>query len=118
VVENQGKVKAVPIKVNANAPAVAPSIDTVKNGTYQPLSRPLFIYVKRSSADRPEVRAFVDFYLSKSFTPLIQTREVGYIALTDEIYKAVANRFKFNVVGTLFPNGAEVGATLDRYLGR
>jgi phosphate binding protein len=118
VVENQGRVKAVPVKKDANTPAVAPSIDSVKNGTYQPLSRPLFIYVKRSSADRPEVRAFVDFYLSKSFTPLIQTREVGYIALTDELYKAIANRFKFNVVGTLFPNGAEVGATLDRYLGR
>jgi phosphate transport system substrate-binding protein len=118
VVENQGKVKAVPIKANANAPAVAPSIDTVKNATYQPLSRPLFIYVKRTSADRPEVQAFVNFYLSKSFTPLIQTREVGYIALTDELYKSISNRFKFKVVGTLFPNGAEVGATLDRYLGR
>ena len=118
VVENQGKIKAVPIKATPTAPAIAPSIDTVKNGTYQPLSRPLFLYVKRTSADRAEVRAFINFYLSKSFTPLIQTREVGYIALTDDLYKAIANRFKFNVVGTLFPNGQEVGATLDRYLGR
>jgi hypothetical protein len=43
---------------------------------------------------------------------------VGYIALTDDLYRSIRNRAKFEVVGTLFPNGAEVGATLDRYLGR
>lgn len=118
VVENPGKLKLVPVKVNATAPAIAPSIDTVKSGAYQPLSRPLFIYVKKSSMARAEVKEFTLFYLSKSFTPLVQSREVGYIALTDDLYKSIYNRAKFEVVGTLFPNGAEVGATLDRYLGR
>jgi phosphate binding protein len=116
VVENEGKVKA--ISVDGGKGPVAPTIETVKNGSYQPLSRPLFIYVKKSAIARPEVKEFVLFYLAKSFTPLIQTREVGYIALTDNLYKAIYNRAKFEVVGTLFPNGAEVGATLDRYLGR
>jgi phosphate transport system substrate-binding protein len=115
VVENPGKLKVVPVG-ESKEKAVEPSVETVKNGTYQPLSRPLFIYVKKASADRPEVKAFVDFYLSKSFTPLIQSREVGYIALTDELYQAIAKRFTDGTTGTLFPNGAEVGATLDRYL--
>jgi phosphate transport system substrate-binding protein len=88
----------------------------VKNGTYQPLSRPIFIYVKKSVASRPEVQEFVKFYLSNSFTPLIPTREVGYVPLEDKFYEAIAKRFNAGTVGTLFPNGAEVGATLDRYL--
>lgn len=115
VVENEGKLKAVPVKKGDAAP-VAPSIEAVKNGTYQPLSRPLFIYVKKESASRPEVVNFVNFYLSTSFTPLIQSREVGYIALPDELYQAVNKRFNDGTIGTLFPKGPEVGATLDRYL--
>ena len=116
-VENQGKVKAVAIDSRGDGNCVAPSIDTVKNGSYQPLSRPIFIYVKKAAAERAEVRAFVNFYLSRSFTPLIQSREVGYIALPDATYKAVTRRFTAGTTGTLFPNGAEVGATLDRYAG-
>ena len=115
VVENQGKVRAVPVDDKGDGKCVAPSIDTVKNGSYQPLSRPIFIYVKKTVAERPEVKAFVNFYLSKSYTPVIQTREVGYIALEDNIYAAVTKRFNSGVIGTLFPNGAEVGATLERY---
>jgi len=88
----------------------------VKNGSYQPLSRPIFMYVKKSVASRPEVQEFVKFYLSPSFTPLISTREVGYVPLESNIYEAVNKRFTTGTVGTLFPTGAEVGATLDRYL--
>jgi phosphate binding protein len=115
VVENQGKLKTVAIDNKGDGKCVQPSIATVKDATYQPLSRPIFIYVKKSEATKPEVKAFVDFYLSKSFTPLIPTREVGYIPLNDDIFTAVAARFTAGTIGTLFPNGAEVGATLDRY---
>jgi phosphate binding protein len=117
VTENSEKIKAIPVGDSKEA-AIAPSIETVKNGTYQPLSRPLFIYIEKSAASRPEVKAFVEFYLSKSFTPLIQSREVGYIALNDDEYSAIAKRFAGGTVGTLFPNGAEVGATLDRYMNK
>ena len=116
VVENEGKVKTVAVDNAGDGTCVLPSVDTVKNGTYQPLSRPLFIYVTKSAADRPEVRGFVSFYLSKSFTPIIQSREVGYIALPDNVYEAVRARFAGGITGTLFPRGSEVGATLDRYL--
>jgi phosphate transport system substrate-binding protein len=116
VVENQGKVKAVQVDDKGDGKCVSPSVDTVKNGTYQPLSRPIFMYVKKTSFEKPEIKGFVNFYLSKSFTPLIQTREVGYISLDDKFYEAIIKRFNAGTVGTLFPKGAEVGATLDRYL--
>lgn len=112
---NADKLKALAID-SGNGTCVQPSEETIKNGTYQPLSRPIFIYVKTTSAERPEVAAFVEFYLSSSFTPLIATPEVGYVPLSDELYAAVLQRFKDRVTGTLFPNGAEVGATLDRFL--
>jgi phosphate transport system substrate-binding protein len=114
--ENQGKIKAVAIDAKGDGKCVYPSFATVKDGSYQPLSRPLFIYVKKEAAARPEVQAFVNFYLSKSFTPLIQTPQVGYVLLDDKLYDAAAKRFKDGTLGTLWPKGAEVGATLDRYL--
>jgi phosphate transport system substrate-binding protein len=115
-IENPGKLKLVAIDQDGSGKCVEPSIETVKDGSYQPLSRPLFIYVRKEAAARPEVKAFVDFYLSKSYTPLIQSREVGYIALNDEIYVAAAKRFANGTLGTMFPNGTEIGATVSRYL--
>ncbi len=72
--ENKDKVKA--LKVNG----VMPSIESAKSGDYTPLSRPLFIYVAKSSLERPEVRAFVRFYLERIDTDLI--KEVGYVPMT------------------------------------
>ncbi len=114
-VENTDKVRAVPID-SGNGTCVEPTFDTVRNGSYQPLSRPIFIYVRVDAAERPEVDAFVKYYLSKEFTPLISSPEVGYVQLGDEIYEALTQRFANHVTGTLFPNGAEVGASLDRYM--
>jgi phosphate transport system substrate-binding protein len=114
--ENASKLKLVAVDDKGDGKCVQPSIQTVNNGTYQPLSRPIFIYVRKSVAERPEVKAFINFYLSKSFTPLVQSREVGYVALDDRLYEAILKRFNAGTVGTLFPKGAEVGATLDRYV--
>lgn len=114
--ENASKLKTVAVDAKGDGKCVMPTIATVKDATYQPLARPLFIYVKKSVADRPEMKAFIEFYLSKEFTPKVQSREVGYIALEDNLYAAAAKRFAAGTTGTLFPKGAEVGATLDRYL--
>ncbi|BCX03693.1 MAG: hypothetical protein KatS3mg053_1631 [Candidatus Roseilinea sp.] len=126
VVENTDKIRAVAIDYDLNpktgeptpfaGKCVEPNFETIKNGTYQPLSRPIFIYVKAASVDKPGMKEFINFYLSPSFTPLIQSREVGYVELERAIYEAAAKRFNNRVLGTLFPNGEEVGATLDRYL--
>jgi phosphate binding protein len=115
-VENQDALRAVPIENPETGECVEPSAEAVNEGTYQPLSRPIFIYVKAESAERPEVDEFVNFYLSESFTPLIPSDSIGYVELPDEVYEAVATRFNDGETGTLFPEGAEVGATIDRYL--
>ncbi|MDQ2657353.1 MAG: PstS family phosphate ABC transporter substrate-binding protein [Bacteroidota bacterium] len=79
--ENKDKLKLV--GVNNGGSVVFPSSETVKNGTYAPLSRPVFIYVSDVSAKRPEVVAFVRFYLENAS---LLVPDVGYIPLTDQEY--------------------------------
>src|SRR5690606_3795700 len=74
-VENADKLKAVPIAAKAGAKRVSPSLETVIDGSYQPLARPIFIYVSDKGMKRPEVREFVQFYLENA-TEL--AKEVGY----------------------------------------
>ncbi|HCX60914.1 PstS family phosphate ABC transporter substrate-binding protein [Aminipila sp.] len=78
---NKDKLKIVPID-NGNGP-VTPTFDTIKDGSYAPLSRPLFIYVNKESLNKSEVKEFVTFYLeiAKDIVP-----DVGYVALPDEEY--------------------------------
>ncbi|MGQ0814164.1 MAG: PstS family phosphate ABC transporter substrate-binding protein [Gemmatimonadota bacterium] len=80
--ENATKLKAV--GVDGGSGCVLPTEETVKNGTYEPLSRPLYIYVNRAALQRPEVRAFVEFYL-KDASALVP--QVGYVALGDANYQ-------------------------------
>ena len=89
--------------------------ETVRNGTYQPLSRPLFIYVARKAADRPEVQKFVESY----FVSQALIREVGYVELTPQIYDLAKNHFADRKVGTAFgEGGSQVGLTLEQLLAR
>ncbi|HEY8394559.1 MAG TPA: PstS family phosphate ABC transporter substrate-binding protein [Thermaerobacter sp.] len=79
--ENKDKLKAVPID-GGNGP-VAPSDETIAAGTYKPLSRPIFIYVNNEAyKTRPEVKAFVDFYLdiARDMAP-----EVGFVAVREDV---------------------------------
>src|SRR5690606_4533415 len=65
--ENRDKLRAVPIRASADAPAVLPSVEAVQDGSYTPLSRPVFIYVNAAHlAERPEVRSFVAFFLREA----------------------------------------------------
>ncbi len=82
-VENQDKLKEV--AVDAGTGCVTPSYETVADGTYTPLSRPLFIYVKKSALARPEVFEFVKFYLQNA--PEL-VKEVGYINVDQSVYDA------------------------------
>ncbi len=92
--ENKEQLKLIPVN-NGNGPII-PSMETVKSGTYSPLSRPVFIYVTDEAARRPEVSAFVDFYLSRA-RDLVP--EVGYIPLTDAEYQVELEKFR-RFVGT------------------
>lgn len=114
--ENQDKLKAVPIVAKAGAPAVSPSAETVMNGTYQPLSRPLFIYVNATAAAfKPEVKAFVDYYLANA--PAL-VKEVKYVPLPANEYAAVTAHWKALKPGTGFGGTPEVGIKIEELLKR
>jgi phosphate transport system substrate-binding protein len=117
--ENQDKLKVVPIDdgVEDNgAGAIAPSFESVANGTYQPLSRPLFIYVSKKSAARVEVADFVAYYLGAG-RPLV--KQVGYIPLPDRAYQLVQGRFDARKLGSVFGGeGARVGVSVEELLSK
>jgi phosphate transport system substrate-binding protein len=100
--ENSDKLKLVGIDdgddSNGSGP-ILPSPETVTVGTYRPLSRPVFVYPKVSALDRPEVKGFVDFYLTEG--PSL-VREVGYIPLTQAEYELVRQRFGARKTGSMF----------------
>ncbi len=110
---NKDKLKLVAINdedpKNGNGP-ILPTHENVVNGTYQPLARPIFIYVNKKSADRPEVQEFIKFYLTDG-RPLV--REVGYIALSDKVYDLALRRFEKRVVGSVFEGRSAQGAMLE-----
>lgn len=103
--QNKDKLKLVAIDdenpANGDGP-VLPSRATVMDSTYQPLARPIFIYVNIRSAARPAVREFIDYYL-KNATTLVE--EVGYIPLQAESYDAALQRFSKGMKGTVFGSG-------------
>jgi phosphate transport system substrate-binding protein len=113
--QNKDKLKLVAVddgNADNGGGAIAPSIETVRGGTYRPLSRPLFIYVSTAALARPEVKGFVDFYLGKE-TGLIQ--EVGYVPLSEREQELVRSRYTNGTKGTIYA-GAKPGQTLESLL--
>lgn len=113
--ENKDKLKLVPIVNPKTAKEVLPSEQTVMDGTYQPLSRPLFIYVSKKAAEKPEVKEFIDFYL-KNAAKL--AKQVRYIPLPAKAYKLAEERFAKKKTGTMFAGHAEVGVKIEDLLKR
>ena len=114
-IENSKKLKAVPIVEKAGKPAVLPSMDNVINGTYQPLARPIFIYVSAKSIDKPEVKEFVEYYLKHGGK---LAREVKYVPLTEGDYKHAMDNFSKKKTGTAFGGEPEVGVKVADLLRR
>ena len=118
VEQNRSRLKIAPVddgkKENGDGP-ITPSAETVRNGTYQPLSRPLFVYVSRKAADRAEVQKFINMFFTRN--DLVQ--EVGYIELTPAIYDLAKKHFADRKVGTAFGSGgSQVGMTLEALLAK
>jgi phosphate transport system substrate-binding protein len=114
---NKDKLKLVAIDdekaENGKGPVLA-TYENVVNGTYQPLARPIFIYVSTKAAGRPEIKEFVKFYLSAG-RPLV--KEVGYVALPDKVYDLALQRFDKQVLGSVFGGkGSQVGVSLESLL--
>jgi phosphate transport system substrate-binding protein len=108
--ENQQRLNAVAVVPERGKRAVGPSAQTVEDGTYQPLSRPIFIYINANSAKRPEVREFIEFYNRQADTLV---REVKYIPLPARAYTFNLEQLKAMKVGTKFGGESKVGLTID-----
>jgi phosphate transport system substrate-binding protein len=113
-VENQDKLKAVPI-VNQKGQAVAPSMGAVEKGTYTPLARPIFIYVSARALARPEVKEFVEYYMNQGGK---LAQEVKYVPLPPAAYRTALQHVLTGKKGTVFGGVAEVGVTIEELLKR
>jgi phosphate transport system substrate-binding protein len=113
--ENQDKLKVVAIK-QEDGSCVAPTPETVRDGTYQPLSRPLFMYVNKQYLDEKEhVQKYVDFMMTAdNGIPLV--REVGYIPLPEDAFVLGKNKVAARKTGTFFEGGSKVGVSIDDLL--
>jgi phosphate transport system substrate-binding protein len=111
---NTDTLKAVPI-VNKAGKATLPSVESVKDGSYNPFARPIFIYVNKASLARPEVKQFVEFYLTKASD--IAT-EVKYVALPSEAYQKCLQRLNKQETGTAFGGHNEAGVAIGDLLNR
>ena len=114
--ENKDKLRALPVVAKGSTKAVLPSPESVKDGSYQPLSRPLFIYVNATKgAFDKDVKAFVEYYLANA--PQL-VKEVKYVPLPDNEYAAVKAHWKGLKAGTGFGGVPEVGVKIEDLLKR
>jgi phosphate transport system substrate-binding protein len=115
--ENADKLKSAAIddgKDDNGKGGIQPTPETIVNGTYQPLSRPIFIYVSKTAATRPEVSEFIEFYLTKGKGLVAET---GYIPLPDRAYELALKRFKDGKSGSVFGgHGSKIGVTVEALL--
>ena len=105
----------MPIVAKPGAPAVIPSVESVMNASYQPLARPIFIYVAEKSLARPEVKNFLRYYLDHGAK---LSKEVKYVPLPASAYKVSWEHVEKGKFGTVFGGVAEVGISIDELLRR
>ena len=92
--ENSSKIRVVPI--DGGSGPISPTEVTINDGTYAPLSRPIFIYINSNSAEKTQVTAFIDYYIENAKNLV---GEVGYIPLPDSDYDKASERFKNRMTG-------------------
>jgi len=110
-IENQSLLRLVPVD-NGSGP-VAPSETTINNGSYAPLSRPIFIYVSTTAVQRPEVSTFVNYYLAHA-KQLVG--EVGYVPISDRAYQLTQARFDKRVTGSVFAGERATEGSVEEIL--
>lgn len=108
------RMRAIPIE-KEDGTQTLPSNATVLDGSYQPLSRPLFIYVSDKSAQRPEVRKLIEFYLKEG--PGL-AEQVGFVSLPEHAAQMSLKHFNDGRLGTVFGGVPEVGVTIDDLMKR
>jgi len=112
--ENADTLTAVEIE-NSAGECVLPTTETIADGTYNPLSRPIFVYVSKAAIDeKPQVQAFMDFHLAAENADLVT--EVGYVGLPEEILTKAKERLAEKTVGSIYEGGSSVGVSLKEKL--
>jgi len=111
-IENTAKLKAV--AVDGGAGCVAPTQQTINDGSYKPLSRPLFIYVRKDAAGQPHVREFIRSYLDAGGQKLVA--EVGYIPFPSRVYQLALARFEGGKTGTIFGGASPQHGPVEQVL--
>ncbi|HEY8943340.1 MAG TPA: PstS family phosphate ABC transporter substrate-binding protein [Polyangiaceae bacterium] len=115
--QNKDKLKVLAVddgKPDNGAGPIQPSVESVRDGTYQPLSRPIFIYFSEKSLNRPEVAAFAKYYTTHGAK---YSREVGYVPLPDKAYTLAQGRVDKRITGSLFGGkGSQVGVKIEALL--
>lgn len=107
--------RAVPIRARDDAPAIAPTRVTIQSGAYQPLARPVFVYVNARALDRANLRAFVEYYVTHVSE---LANDVGYVPLDPRVLAAVRARLDARHTGSLFAGAVDGPAvTLAARLG-
>jgi phosphate transport system substrate-binding protein len=106
---NKSRLKAVTIN------GVRPTAATVRNGTYRPLSRPIFIYVNAKSLQRPEVKQFADYYM-RNASKLASA--VKYVPLPSRAYTLGLQHLQRRKLGTVFNGDAPVGLRIEQLMQR
>ncbi|PSJ16680.1 PstS family phosphate ABC transporter substrate-binding protein [Nitrosomonas supralitoralis] len=114
-IENQNKVTAVAIDSGKGQGAILPSVETVENGSYRPLSRPVFIYVNLKAAEKPEVKEFVEFYLKNA---LLLVKEAKFFPLPPRAYATMLEHFNKKRAGSVFSGIPAIGLTIDELIRR
>ncbi|MES3036673.1 MAG: PstS family phosphate ABC transporter substrate-binding protein [Bdellovibrionota bacterium] len=108
---NKGKLKAVAVKSAKSGKGVLPSKATVEDGTYAPLSRPIFIYVNEASMKKtPAVKEFAEFYLKNA---AVIVPQVKYVALPAEAYRIGQEHITKNKLGTVFNGHSDIGIRVE-----
>ncbi|MDO9470945.1 MAG: PstS family phosphate ABC transporter substrate-binding protein [Nitrosomonas sp.] len=112
-IEDQTKVTAVAI--NNGKGGILPSVETVENGNYQPLSRPIFIYVNAKAIEKSEIKEFVEFYMKNA---ILLVKEAKFFPLPPRAYTTMMEHFNKKRVGTVFNGVTAVGLTIDELIRR
>lgn len=97
--ENKDKLKDIPVVNPKTKAAILPTPETIKSGEYAPFSRPLFVYVNAKSVAKPEVKAFIEYYLENASDV---ADEVGYVGLPGEIYARARKNFRDGKTGSQY----------------
>ena len=110
--ENADRLKLVAI--DGGDGCILPNDETINNGSYSPLSRPLFIYVSADAINEPHLNAFIEYYLDAANRAFIS--ETGYIPFPDTVYGLALSKYQNGVTGAVFGGDARMSGTVEEVL--